>query len=141
MMAYFDWSAENIATMRSMFASGKTAEEIAVTLGCPSRNSVTGKLSRLGIQRGTARKSPVPKLTVVDMVPLHIGIAELTGDTCRFPYGDANYTFCGHPPQAKSPYCGVHSRLCFNGVPAQRNLPANRDLEARRARFGGGRAA
>lgn len=46
-----DWSDEEIATIKRKFHDGSTSGEIARALG-RSRNSIIGKLTRLGLSRG-----------------------------------------------------------------------------------------
>jgi GcrA cell cycle regulator len=93
------------------------------------------KLSRVGIMKKTAPRAPrqlPPKspprqrytpeskriTTVFDNVemlnmrcamiePLHILSAELEPHHCRWPYGQENYTFCGHDKHNGS-YCPEH---------------------------------
>jgi GcrA cell cycle regulator len=46
-----------------------------------------------------------------DVRPRHIGLSELTQNTCRWPYGDeAPFTFCGCQPIPRSPYCFHHDQ-------------------------------
>jgi len=45
------WNDERIAAMREMIEGGKTASDVAVTLGC-TRNAVIGKATREGIRFG-----------------------------------------------------------------------------------------
>ena len=54
----FAWTDENIAYLRERYTAGDTAAKIALTLGPDvSRNSVIGKIHRLGLNRGAARSS------------------------------------------------------------------------------------
>jgi len=60
------WDAKDVALLKKLWAVGQSAAQIARRLGC-SRNTVCGKLTRLGLKRGhkppTAkpRIRPVPK--------------------------------------------------------------------------------
>jgi hypothetical protein len=60
----------------------------------------------------------VPFVARKDIVvePLHIGIMELTSSTCRWPYGEANFTYCGRHVEWGStlPYCHEHVRIATN---------------------------
>jgi hypothetical protein len=58
----------------------------------------------------TARAEPhVPKNDPVPD-PFHIPLVELTAKTCRWPYGDGQFTFCGHEVE-HGPYCKPHTRF------------------------------
>lgn len=57
------------------------------------------------------REGRLPKLAVADVTPLGIGIEDLTRNTCRWPEGDAAYTFCGHATEPGRQYCGPHRQL------------------------------
>ena len=50
------WTDERIDRLKSMWAKGATASQIADELGGVSRNAVIGKAHRLGLQ---SRPSPV----------------------------------------------------------------------------------
>lgn len=49
----------------------------------------------------------------VDVIPLHIGLLELTATTCRWPYGDGPITFCGSVIEAGQSYCLAHCGIAF----------------------------
>lgn len=51
-----NWTEDRIATLKRLWADGKTATEIAAELGGTSRNAVIGKAHRLGLE---ARPSPI----------------------------------------------------------------------------------
>lgn len=53
-----------------------------------------------------------------EIVPLHIGLMDLTATTCRWPFGDLPpFTFCGCEKIADGPYCYGHSLIAT--VPTQ----------------------
>jgi len=59
-----------------------------------------------------AKPRPFVCRDAADVEPLHIGIMDLTKDTCRWPFGDnPPFTFCGHLPFGSSSYCKGHFRL------------------------------
>jgi GcrA cell cycle regulator len=67
-----------------------------------------------------------------DVVPLGIGLMELTEETCRWPEGDRPpFKFCGHMPVKGLPYCAAHSRIAYN-APANRQNYSEEELERRR---------
>jgi GcrA cell cycle regulator len=40
----------------------------------------------------------------------------LSGRTCKWPIGDpaeAEFHYCGHPPETGSPYCDTHERRSY----------------------------
>lgn len=51
----------------------------------------------------------------VEVTPLHISILELTAENCHYPYGEEQFTFCGHPHLEGFPYCGPHAALTHKG--------------------------
>jgi hypothetical protein len=58
-----------------------------------------------------------PALRAALVEPLHISLAELKHNSCRFPYGDGPlggtaYTFCGCEAVPDRPYCAPHQELC-----------------------------
>ncbi|MCV9940946.1 GcrA family cell cycle regulator [Boseaceae bacterium BT-24-1] len=53
----WEWTDESVSELRRLHAGGSTFSEIAVAIGCRSRNAVIGKASRLGL---ASRHSPVP---------------------------------------------------------------------------------
>lgn len=56
----------------------------------------------------------------VEIEPRHISLMELNGETCRWPYGDGPFTFCGNLPSACSPYCLAHTRIAFGAFQTAR---------------------
>jgi GcrA cell cycle regulator len=44
----------------------------------------------------------------LDLAARHISFAELTSETCKWPYGDGPFTFCGCEKPAEGPYCHGH---------------------------------
>ncbi len=106
-----------------------------------TRNSCCGRAFRLGIKQAVStrraknirnlekaraaprtfkptRFKPTPTYQSEDLPvsgpePLHLSVFDLNKSTCRWPYGDHSYTFCGHPPLSGLPYCGAHTRLSW----------------------------
>lgn len=112
-----------------LFMSGKTYGEIA-SEDNTSRSAVAGAIDRfrkkygLLIQRdriprnlkGKTRRKMEP-VRVAEITPFHFTLAQLSHDECRFPYGDEQYTFCGHKRAPGSSYCPTHQALCRRKVP------------------------
>jgi hypothetical protein len=47
----FSWTDENVSELRRLYAKGYSALQIMPFIGAPSRNTVIGKISRLGLSR------------------------------------------------------------------------------------------
>jgi hypothetical protein len=61
--------------------------------------------------------APTPKADTVE--PRHITIMELGDRTCRWPYGEENFTYCGHQVEGDSPllpYCPSHTIRATTGA-------------------------
>jgi GcrA cell cycle regulator len=56
---------------------------------------------------------PLPVFEAIEIEPRHVHLADLTPNDCRFPYGDRDLTFCGHPKLPHSSYCAEHHALCW----------------------------
>lgn len=48
-----------------------------------------------------------------DQSPFACTLLELTDDTCRWPIGDAPYTFCGDKSFEGASYCCRHARIAY----------------------------
>ena len=135
-----EWTAENIAAAKRMFADGKGATEIGKTLGF-SRSSVCGKLFRLGIARSGPRilrvgegksspkpqvrlgpqkklapikKKPMPEPTPVAVEPKNIPLTSCGLFDCRWPTAFmGEHLFCGHEGR---PYCAAHAKVAGSGL-------------------------
>jgi GcrA cell cycle regulator len=58
------WDAKDVARLKSLWASGNSAAQIATRLGY-SRNAVCAKLLRLGLKRGHKPPTAKPKIVSV----------------------------------------------------------------------------
>jgi GcrA cell cycle regulator len=58
------WDAEDVALLKKLWASGRSAGQIATRLGY-GRNAVCAKLKRMGLKRG--RKPPTASPKIVPM--------------------------------------------------------------------------
>jgi GcrA cell cycle regulator len=115
------------------------ASEINYRFGTSyTRNAAIGRAQRMGLcsvrPRDTVRSrrppppprpKPEPKVALpprprreilelrcAEVEPGHFSILDLGSDQCRYPYGDRNYTFCGHVAYPGSSYCEAHLLLC-----------------------------
>lgn len=50
-------------------------------------------------------------LRCVEVTPRGLTLLELQKNDCRYPYGDSDFTFCGHPKLEGSSYCPEHFAL------------------------------
>jgi GcrA cell cycle regulator len=136
----FKWNnhPEAVEKLKELWVQGLSARGIARTLAQDgfhvSRNSVIGKVTRLGLTgragprrdklvRVSEKKKPKPESPAVVEVPLlapmllpdgtRVTAMTVTDRMCRWPYGDAgapDFHFCGHPPGPGIPYCIAHWR-------------------------------
>ena len=136
------WTAEQEKTLRELWGKGATQTEIAVELGYPfTRNSVAGKIDRLGIskdapadkiRKGRPRNLPTiphgfmhtpsgpilrrtvhfnPSITQLPRCEA-IDILELKDHHCRWPIdGDGPMRYCGLDKVNGSSYCGEHHMI------------------------------
>lgn len=61
--------------------------------------------------RVTHESPEIKAMRCAEVVPLNIAIGQLTESTCKWPYGDGPWTFCGHAPVKGLPYCSSHQAL------------------------------
>lgn len=115
------------------------AREIAERHGVVfSRNAVVGKTGRLGwtrvlkkqparpARRATKEKTKAPVVArkknpafdalpfiprAAEATPLHLKLLDLKSTSCRWPYGDTDFTFCGCEIAPDSSYCPAHKAL------------------------------
>lgn len=137
----FPWNAEHIEILKLFVDRGLSSSQIAKEMGNGlSRNAVIGKLHRLGLHtkipptaplgrsksltqsvrpKRFTRKGPLPsdayQPQTADVVPLNLTLVQLESGQCKFPYGESNYLFCGHPVMGEEVYCLCHFRLTHRG--------------------------
>lgn len=136
-LADYEWTEERVAELKRLWLEARLSfSEIAAQIGCYSRNAVIGKAHRLGLRRDqrppkerkerpgrkkgpraiTIRSPEVPSAEVFvckdagDLEPLHLSLINLRQNSCRWPYGDGPFTFCGHQT-VKQPYCAAHAEI------------------------------
>ncbi len=112
------WSEDRVEKLRKLWADGLTTGEIGKRLGV-SKNSVVGKAHRLNLE---SRPSPIrrsaKKIEKAKKKPTVYKLADLTSQTCRWPFGDPtddNFHFCGLPVFQSKPYCLDHCAQAFVG--------------------------
>jgi GcrA cell cycle regulator len=102
-----DWSNETIEALRSLWADGKSASQIAKALGGISRNAVIGKAHRLKLP---SRPSPIKR-------DPEKARALATGRACMWPVGDpkqSDFHFCNKPIAPNKPYCEAHCAVAYH---------------------------
>lgn len=97
------WTEANVEYLELAWSTGRSAEQIAKTFRLMghehvTKNSVIGKLNRLGLL--TPKEPPPPP-------PL----MRLTNCACTWPLGhpgEETFRYCGKPARSKSSYCEEH---------------------------------
>ncbi len=160
------WTDERVERLKTLYASGDSASQIANELGSGvTRNGVIGKVHRLGLERrgrtaGTRRSAKVntqrirsnpmvdrwaPKRAPVpftckpaaDVISRGLSIMDLMPDDCRFPYGDTPFLlFCGHPKISGSSYCPSHFALVRRDTKVRDGMPAKMPINLADGRHG-----
>lgn len=128
----FSWTDENVTALKKLWGSGKSASEIARTIGAPSRNAVIGKASRLNLPKQEKKRAPQKRavnnndaparpLPVIDRSDAHkafgknpCGLMDLGPQQCRWPVGDPkakDFVFCAAPRGRHHNYCDRHAAM------------------------------
>jgi GcrA cell cycle regulator len=128
------WTDERIAHAKALYADNLTHDQISKAMGC-SRNSVIGKMRRLGISGKTGSQPRridaeprhkkdqnlvvmhQPKPVEPDIEPLGQPDEWAPKGTCQFIYGDEaghDWRMCGRPGY---PWCDYHRRKVFQPTP------------------------
>lgn len=132
------WDEADIKTATDMWTSGHSGTLIALKLN-RTRNSVIGKLSRLGLLDNTGTRKttvsygggkariarPLPKfkrlehakLATVEPTGHNCDIEHLTDTTCHWPHdGPDGFFYCGSPEAdmiSGIPYCPYHCKIAY----------------------------
>lgn len=114
-------SEEKWAEVISRAKGGETYEDMAADYGLTSRALSSGARKRgfkkprqfypqSAVARGFKVRQRKTKKAAPAMEPpsLDLSLLDLTPRTCRWPYGDGPFTFCGHPCDPVLPYCDYH---------------------------------
>lgn len=123
------WTKDRIERLKTLWAEGWSAAQIAGRFGDISRSAVLGKARRLGLasRSDTSRQrikvktredhsNSGPSLLSTEPAPKRIPLLELRHDMCRWPYGDPKqpgFGFCGHKQVPGLSYCTSHARRAF----------------------------
>lgn len=119
-------SKETIASIAEYAASGMSASQIAAKFENMTRNSVVGIAFRNkfkldgrhsgGSKPGQAMAKPTYMQCepIVEEIPADlISFEELGPPNCKWPFGDADYKFCGKKRWGELPYCASHCRVAY----------------------------
>jgi len=115
------WSDEQIEILKSLWVEGKSASEIAETLGDTTRNAVIGKAHRIGL---SGRPSPIKKKVSTSRGTTMTAITERM---CKWPFGDPkkpDFYFCGRAVDVATTYCAEHRALAY--APAKKPFVATK---------------
>ena len=132
-----DWTASDLATLRTLWAAGKKARHIGAKLN-RSRNSIIGKANRLGLVLGQA--DTTAHLVVVPDEP-KTSTSTVAG--CEYPLGDYPYTACGdavHEGMSTRAYCRKHYTLCYRARIEESDKFVKEKVDRRRWNTGWGPA-
>lgn len=56
-------------------------------------------------------ETSLAELRCAEVTPRGLTLSDLRKNDCRYPYGDSDFTFCGHPKLEGSSYCPEHFAL------------------------------
>ena len=137
----FKWTGEIIDEMRRLTALGRSAAQIGLEIGTsrnsvigkwsrlgikvpksvrinvltPEERKARHTIEQRNYYKNRREKERRHLLALVAdpaaVVPLNIAFIDLKETHCRFPYGDHDFFFCGHPKMRDSPYCESHFRV------------------------------
>lgn len=123
----FDWTDDRIATLERMWADGDSALQIGRHLGT-TRNSVIGKVHRLGLERRVEVKPP-PNAQLEAAARLRalreerrpaeeygrVNILDLKDGECRYTCSETQpYEFCARPAVPGLSWCAHCSEIVFS---------------------------
>ena len=142
------WTEERVEQLKSLWADGLSASQIARVLGGVTRNAVIGKVHRLGLAgragparaerpRSVSHKSiariAVPEPEIIEEEPLVLDdghfatVLTINDRMCHWPIGDPaenSFHFCGRKPKTGSPYCEAHARKAYQPQTQRRDRRA-----------------
>lgn len=99
------WTDHRVEQLKKLWNEGKSASQIADSLGDVTRNAVIGKAHRLGL---SSRPSPIKRKTFL----LPLGNERM----CQWPIGnpgEEDFRFCDQTAEAGRPYCNGHCAMAY----------------------------
>ena len=136
----FEWTPDHIKTLMALWAEGLPTLEIGRRLGI-TKNSVVGKVHRLGLPKRQSPISSSPKARVVRMPAALtrsappppsgkiITMEMLTTGMCNWPDGEPgqdDFRFCGEKIVEGKPYCQHHCERAYVRGSRDRTRPADK---------------
>ncbi|MEK7505920.1 MAG: GcrA family cell cycle regulator [Patescibacteria group bacterium] len=100
------WTDERVARLKSLWAEGLSASQIARRLGNTTKNAVIGKINRLGLI-SSRPKTPTPR---------NGGMENLKESSCRWPIGhpgESDFHYCEKKAEPSRPYCLEHCDMSY----------------------------
>jgi len=115
------WTDGAVVRLTQLWNEGKSASEIAETLGNGiTRNAVIGKAHRIGLK---GRPSPIIRGE-------GCSIHQLTDRNCRWPFGhpgSPGFYFCGKKVVPGGSYCEPHKQQSLDQVALERDRKRRRE--------------
>ncbi|MCF8495604.1 MAG: GcrA family cell cycle regulator [Alphaproteobacteria bacterium] len=146
------WTQDRVDLLTKLWGEGKTAAEIAQTLGGVTRNAVIGKAHRLELsgrispiqqnkilppKKNASSREALPKpvaqasVRVSERNAPKVQLTDLGPRMCRWPLGDPreeNFGFCGCDSLGGLPYCADHAKLAYQAATRNRILKAEEEM-------------
>jgi GcrA cell cycle regulator len=118
-----EWTKEDEDRLIEMAGRKMSAGKIGKEMG-RSRNSVIGKMDRMGLKRhphaprrSRKRASPVrEKPSLAEARPTRLVHPTEVGEGCLFPYGhpgERDFGMCGRVRERHKPYCTSHCAIAY----------------------------
>lgn len=139
----FEWTPDHVKTLMALWAEGLPTLEIGRRLGV-TKNSVVGKVHRLGLpkRQSPISSSPKPRIARVASQPTRtappppsgkiITMGMLTAGMCNWPDGEPgedDFRFCGEQVIEGKPYCQHHcERAYVRGSRDRTRRPAQKTM-------------
>lgn len=139
------WTDDRVALLKKLWGEGKTAAEIASTLGGVTRNAVIGKAHRLKLSnrvspiqqnkkpaapvKAAPEKKPPQKHVIAEHDANREGVSliDLKPSQCRWPLGDPQeegFGFCGDHRLSGLPYCSEHAQVAYQAATRNKIMQA-----------------
>jgi len=139
------WTEAETVALRDAVAKGLSYGQIQRKIKYRTRNSIIGKIHRLGIREAMpasvrrerasqhinaknfpsrSRKAETLSTAIDKIIPLPgASLDGLTARSCRWPIGDpkaSTFGFCGCDRREGSSYCAAHAREAYQPEPIKR---------------------
>lgn len=135
-----DWTQEQVMTLTRMWGEGYSASQIAHEMPGRTRNSIIGKVSRLGLPARATNVYPIPRRARLDSTPRPQGyknarqiaqeavwlplenttpvtLLDRKRSQCAWPldlpHAIGAGLVCGEPVHREQSYCAAHCRAAY----------------------------